>query len=108
MLPKKLQDAINQQINHEIYSSYLYLGMSAHFESVNLPGFAGWMKVQSEEETEHGMKFFNYVFERGGKVILDAIEKPPADYKTPIDVMKKVLEHEKMVTGSIEGLYELH
>ncbi|MGA3246475.1 MAG: ferritin [Bacteroidota bacterium] len=107
MLSKKLQDAINQQINHELYSSYLYLAMSAHFESVNLPGFARWMKVQSEEETEHGMKFFHYVYERGSKVVLEAIAKPPADYKTPIDVMKKVLEHEKKVTGTIEALYEL-
>ena len=81
--------------------------MSAHFESVNLPGFARWMKVQSGEETEHGMKFFHYVYERGGNVILEAIAKPPADYKTPIDVMKKVLEHEKKVTGTIEALYEL-
>jgi ferritin len=107
MLSKKLQDALNQQINHELYSSYLYLAMSAHFESVNLPGFARWMKVQSEEENEHGMKFFHYVYERGGKVVLEAIAKPPADYKTPIDVMKKVLEHEKKVTGTIEALYEL-
>jgi ferritin len=107
MLSKKLQDAINQQINHELYSSYLYLSMSAHFESVNLPGFARWMKVQSEEENEHGIKFFHYVYERGGKVVLEAIAKPPADYKAPIDVMKKVLEHEKKVTGTIEALYEL-
>ena len=107
MLSKKLQDALNQQINHELYSSYLYLAMSAHFESVNLPGFAQWMKAQSREETEHGMKFFHYVYERGGKVTLDAIAKPATDYKTPIDVMKKVLEHEKKVTGTIEALYEL-
>lgn len=107
MLTKKSQDALNQQINHELFSSYLYLAMSAHFESVNLPGFARWMKVQSEEETEHGMKFFHYVNERGGRVVLEAIAKPPADYKTPIEVMKKVLEHEKKVTGTIEALYEL-
>lgn len=107
MLTKKIQDALNQQINHELFSSYLYLSMSAHFESVNLSGFARWMKVQSEEETEHGMKFFHYVNERGGKVVLEAIAKPAADYKTPVDVMKKVLEHEKKVTGTIEALYEL-
>jgi ferritin len=107
MLPKKLQDALNQQINHELYSSYLYLAMSAHFEAVNLPGFARWMKVQSEEEYGHGMKFYGYIYERGGKVALDAIAKPAGDYKTPIDVMRKVLEHEKKVTGTIEALYEL-
>ncbi len=107
MLPKKLQDALNQQINHEFYSSYLYLAMAAHFESVNLPGFASWMKVQSDEESEHGMKFYHYVNERGGRVVLEAIEKPPAEYKTPLDVMKKVAEHEKKVTGTINALYEL-
>ncbi len=107
MLPKKVQDALNQQINHELYSSYLYLAMAAHFESTNMPGFAHWMRVQSGEETEHGMKFYHYIFERGGKVFLDAIAKPPTDYKTPLDTMKKVLEHEKKVTGTIEALYEL-
>ena len=107
MFSKTIQNGINQQINHELYSSYLYLAMSAHFESVNLPGFARWMKVQSEEETAHGMKFFHYVYERGGKVVLEAIGKPAPDYKTPIDVMKKVLEHEKKVTATIEALYEL-
>lgn len=107
MVPKKIQDALNQQINAELYSSYLYLAMSAHFESMNLSGFASWMKVQSDEETEHGMKFYHYVFERGGRVVLEAIAKPVADYKTPLDVMKKVQEHEKKVTALIEALYEL-
>ena len=107
MLPKKVQDALNQQINHELYSSYLYLAMAAHFDCTNLPGFAHWMRVQSREETEHGMKFFHYVNERGGRVVLDAIAKPPTDFKTPLDTMKKVLEHEKKVTGTIEALYEL-
>jgi len=107
MLSKKIQDALNQQINHELFSSYLYLAMSAHFESMNLPGFARWMKVQSEEENEHGMKFFHYVNERDGKVVLEAIGKPAVDFKTPLDVIKKVLDHEKKVTGTIEALYEL-
>lgn len=107
MVTKKLQDALNHQINHELYSSYLYLSMSAHFESVNLPGFARWMKVQSGEETEHGMKFYHYVIERGGRVVLEAIAKPPVEYKSPLETMKKVLEHEKKVTGMIDALYEL-
>jgi ferritin len=107
MLPKKLQDALNQQINNELSSSYLYLAMSAHFESVNLSGFAGWMKIQSEEETEHGMKMYRYIFERGGRVVLDTLPKPVAEYKASLDVMKKVLEHEKKITASIEALYEL-
>jgi ferritin len=107
MLTKKMQDALNQQINAEMFSSYLYLAMSAHFESANLPGFAGWMSVQSEEETGHAMKLYHYVFERGGKVVLEAIAKPATDFKTPLDVLKKVLEHEKKITASIETLYEL-
>ena len=107
MFTKKMLDGFNDQINKELYSSYLYLAMSAHFESVNLSGFAAWMKVQSNEETEHGMKMYQYVFERGGRVVLEAIAKPAAEYKTPLDVMKKVLEHEKKVTASIEALYEL-
>ena len=107
MFTKKVQDAINQQINAELFSSYLYLSMGAHFETVNLPGFANWMKLQSQEEYEHGMKFFHYINGRSGKVVLEAIAKPPADFKTPLDVMKKVLEHEKKVTALIEGLYEL-
>lgn len=107
MLSKKMQDALNTQINHELYSSYLYLAMSAHFEAANLPGFANWMKVQSAEEYGHGMKFFHFINERSGRAELDAIAKPPVEYKTPLDVMKKVLEHEKKVTGTIEALYEL-
>jgi ferritin len=107
MLNKKMQDALNQQINAEMFSSYLYLAMSAHFESVNLSGFAAWMNVQSQEESEHAMKLYHFVFERGGKVVLETIAKPAADFKTPLDVMKKVLEHEKKVTASIEALYEL-
>jgi ferritin len=107
MISKKVQDATNQQIKNELYSSYLYLAMSAHFESASLPGFAHWMKVQSGEEYKHAMKFFGFIVERAGRVVLEAIEKPPADYKAPLDVMKKVLEHEKKVTGMIHALYEL-
>lgn len=107
MLSKKMQDALNKQINHEFFSSYLYLAMAAHFEAANLPGFANWMKVQSDEESDHGMKFYHFINERSGRVELDAIAKPPVEFKTPLDVMKKVLEHEKKVTGTIEALYEL-
>ncbi len=107
MFTKKVQDAINQQINAELYSSYLYLSMAAHFETVSLPGFAHWIKLQSQEEYEHGMKFFHYINERSAKVVLEAIAKPPVEFKAPLDVMKKVLEHEKKVTALIEALYEL-
>jgi len=107
MFTKKVHDACNQQINHEHYSSYLYLSMAAHFESANLPGFAHWMKLQSEEEYGHGMKFYHFINERGGRAVLEAIAKPPVEFKAPLDVMKKVLEHEKKVTALIEALYEL-
>ena len=107
MISKKVQDALNQQIKNELYSSYLYLAMSAHFESVSLPGFAHWMRAQSGEEYKHAMKFFDFITDRSGRVVLEAIDKPPAEYKAPLEVMKKVLEHEKKVTGMIHSLYEL-
>jgi ferritin len=107
MISEKVQDALNQQIKNELYSSYLYLAMSAHFESVTLPGFAHWMRVQSGEEYKHAMKFFDFIADRAGRVVLEAIDKPPAEYEAPLDVMKKVLEHEKKVTGMIHSLYEL-
>ena len=107
MISKKLQDAINGQISHEFYSSYMYLSMSAYFQTANLPGFANWMMIQSQEEYSHALKFYKHIIERGGKVELEAIDKPKADYKNPLDVMKKVLEHEQKVTGLINALYEL-
>jgi ferritin len=99
--------ALNAQINHELYSSYLYLSMSAHFQSVNLPGFAHWMALQSKEEYEHAMKIFNYITEHNGRVVLDAIDKPPTEFQKPLNVMKQVLEHEKKVSGLINRLYDL-
>lgn len=107
MMSGKLMDSMNEQINHELFSSYLYLSMSAYFQSVSLPGFAQWMIVQSQEEYGHGMKFFKHIIERGGQVKLEAIDKPKSDFKNPTDVMKKVLEHEGKVTSLINGLYEL-
>jgi ferritin len=107
MLSKTLQDALNLQINRELASAYLYLSMSAHFENRNLPGFARWMRLQSTEEVEHAMKLFDFVNDRGGRVILDAVGKPPAEFSAPLDVMRQVLEHEKKVTASIHDLYGL-
>ena len=107
MLSKAMQDAVNEQINKELYSSYLYLAMSSHFAEANLSGFASWMKVQSSEEYGHAMKFYGYVIERNGHVELEAIEKPQARFKSPADVFKQVLEHEQKVTASINKLYEL-
>jgi ferritin len=107
MLSKTLENGFNDQIQKELYSSYLYLSMAAHFESVNLPGFASWMKKQADEERGHGMRLWEHVFDRGGKVELKAIEQPPTEFGTPLAVIQQVLEHEKKVTASINALYAL-
>ncbi len=107
MLSKPVQDAMNEQIKNELYSAYLYLSMAAHFESTNLSGFAHWMKIQATEEVKHGMKFFEYIYERGGKVTLKTIEQPTVDFKTPLDIFKLAYKHEQKVTALIHKLYEL-
>jgi len=104
---KKLLDEMNVQINKEIYSGYLYLSMAAHFEGENLSGFANWMTIQAKEELEHAMKFFEFLHEAGGKVVLDTIEKPDSDFGNPQKVFKQVLEHEQYVTNRIHLLYKL-
>lgn len=107
MFSKSLQNAFNDQIQKEFYSSYLYLAMAAHFESVNLPGFASWMKKQSDEERAHGMRLWQHVYDRGGKVELQAIEQPPTTFGKPSEVVGQVLEHEQKVTASVNALYAL-
>ena len=107
MLGKKMQDALNGQINAELYSSYLYLSMAAYFESVNLRGFAGWMRVQAQEETAHGMKFFDFVVERGGRVTLKAIDAPPDKWNSPVAAFQAAYEHEQKVTAMIAKLVDL-
>jgi len=107
MIKKNLQDALNEQINKELYSGYLYLGMSAHLAEANLPGFANWMRVQFKEEQAHAIKLFEYLLDRGGRVTLKAIAAPPATFGSPLAVFQQVLEHEKKVTGLIHQLYEL-
>lgn len=107
MLSTILQKSINEQINKEFYSSYLYLAMSAHFEDVNLPGFARWMKMQADEEQEHGMKFYAHLLDRGAKVELAPIAGPVIEGKTNLEIFKQVQAHEEAVTASINALYEL-
>ena len=107
MLSNTLQKAINEQIKNELYSSYLYLAMSAHFEAASFPGFAKWTRMQANEETEHAMKFFDFVNDRNGRVELLAIDAPPKEFGAPLEVFKMVLEHEQKVTGMIHRLYEL-
>ena len=107
MFSKAVQKAMNKQINHELFSSYLYLSMAAHFDKEGLAGFAAWMKAQSTEEREHAMKFYEHIYNRGGSVVLEAIEKPPAEFGTPLKVFQKVLEHERKVTALITSVYEV-
>lgn len=107
MLSDKMETALNEQINAEFYSSYLYLSMSAYFESKGLPGCATWMQAQAQEEWFHGMKMYDFVNERGGRVMLGAIDKPPADWDSTLAVFENVLQHEQKVTGLINNLVNL-
>lgn len=107
MISKAMQDAINVQINKEMFSSYLYLSMAAYFENTGLPGAAKWMYVQSGEETEHAMKLFAHLIDRGGKVSLGAIAAPDAEWAGPMAAFKAVYEHEQYITKSIYSLYEV-
>lgn len=103
----KMEKALNEQINAELYSSYMYLSMAAYFDDVNLPGCAHWMRLQAEEENEHAMKFFDFIQERGGRVRLTAIDAPPAEWKSPVAAFQETLKHERHVTSLIHGLVDL-
>ena len=102
-----MQTALNKQINEELFSSYLYLAMSADFEAKNLMGAAKWMKMQADEELEHAMKFFHFVLERGGEVDLLPIGKPQKSWKTPLAAFQDAEKHEQHITGCINDLFEL-
>jgi len=104
MLDKKVEKALNEQINKEFFSAYLYLSMAAYFEEMNLKGFANWMHIQYQEEIFHGMKIFNFISNRDGKVVLTAIDEPAHTWKSPLEVFEASLEHEKKVTGWINDL----
>ncbi len=104
MLNKKVEEAMNKQINAELWSAYLYLSMAAYFENKNLPGFANWMRVQAQEETTHAMKFFNYICGRGGRVKLMAVAEVPVEWKSVVDVFEETLSHEQKVTSMINNL----
>jgi ferritin len=107
MINKPMQDAMNEQINKELFSSYLYLSMAAYFEAKNLSGFGTWMRVQADEEREHAMKFYNFILETGGKVTLKAIDAPKVEWNSNLEVVEEVAAHEAKVTASIYALYEL-
>jgi ferritin len=99
--------ALNDQIKHELHSAYVYLGVSAYCDRVSLPGFAHWMRMQSQEEVSHAMKILDFINDRGGVVKLQAIDAPAFDFGTPLQIAEKALEHERKVTGLIENLYGL-
>ncbi len=105
MLSAKLEATLNDQLNSELYSAHLYLSMAAYFESENLRGFAHWMRVQYQEETSHAMRIFDYINDRGGRVVVQAVSQPPAEFESVQAVMEKTLEHEREVTAMIEDLY---
>ena len=107
MMSPKMQDALNRQINAELFSSYLYLSMSAWFESAGLAGMARWMQGQAAEEQGHAMRLFAFINERDGRVVLEAIEKPKAEWNSPLEVFEEAYQHEQKVTALIDGLVDL-
>jgi len=107
MISKKLQDAINLQINEELHSEYIYLSMAAYFHSNDLDGIANFFSVQTQEEHFHAMKLYNYLLERGGKVELKTIDGPPVDFKSHVDVFEQTLAHEQYISKSIHELMDL-
>jgi ferritin len=107
LLGKAIEEAMNEQIKNELFSAYQYLSMAAYCESENLPGFAQWMRAQSREETEHAMKFYDFILERNGRVALRALDGPLVEFGSPLEVFEQALEHERRVTAMINDLYAL-
>ncbi|SES68731.1 ferritin [Methanococcoides vulcani] len=107
MISEKMADALNSQINKEMYSAYLYMAMSAYSSNIGLNGFANWFMVQYQEEMVHAMKLYNYISDVGAPVELMEIEKPPQDFGTALDMFYATLEHEQFITRSINDLVDL-
>src|ERR671917_188405 len=107
MLGEAIQDAMNEQMKNEFYSAYQYLSMAAYCESENLSGFAHWMRAQAREEVEHAMKFYDFILDRNGRIVLGALEEPVVEFGSPLDVFERALEHEQRVTAMINDLYGL-
>ena len=107
MLSDKMSKALDKQINAEIYSAYLYLAMGAWSEAQGMDGFGNWFKIQAQEELAHAMRFYNYVYERGGRVTMSAIDAPQNEWESPLALFEATLEHEQKVTGLINGLVDL-
>lgn len=107
MISTKMQAELNEQVNKEFYSAYMYLAMSAYCNTIGLPGFAHWMRMQYEEESMHVTKMYDYILGQGGEVHLKTIEEPAKEYGTPLQVFEKTLEHERYVTSLIHKLMDL-
>jgi ferritin len=107
MIGKKLEKAINEQINKEFFSEYLYLSMAAYFEAQNLDGFGNWFHVQTQEEHFHAMKLYAYLIDRGGEVELGALAKPEKDFGSPLQAFEAALKHEQFITKSIGEVMDL-
>ncbi|MFP3953727.1 MAG: ferritin [Candidatus Acetothermia bacterium] len=107
MLNEKVEKALNDQINEELFSYYIYLSMGAYFNSESLDGFASWMELQAQEEQEHAMRIFRYVNDRGGRVKLQEIEKPKMEWNSPLDAFENAFDHEQYITGKIHELVDL-
>ena len=107
MIGKKMQDALNGQINEELYSEYIYLSMGTYFHAEGLHGMAQWIKTQAGEERSHAMKLFDHIVERGGRVELGAIKEPPREWDAPVDAWKAAYNHELYITGKIKELVKI-
>lgn len=107
MISKKMEQALNEQLNRELFSSYLYLSMATYFENSNYVGMAQWMRLQAEEEHAHSMKFFTFIQKIGGRVILEQIDKPQSEWNTPKKAFEDALEHEEYITKNINELTDL-
>ncbi len=107
MINKKIEEALNKQINEELYSAYLYMSMASHFDAANLQGLGNWMKTQAEEEMAHAYRFYHYINERGGRAKLGAIAAPPVEWASPLKAFQDALEHERHITSCINALMDL-
>ena len=107
MIGNRVEAALNEQIVQEFYASHYYLAMSAYFERTGYPGFAHWMRMQSDEEREHALRIFDFVNDREGRVDLGRIDAPPSEFGSPLEVFRAALAHERKVTSLIGELYRL-
>lgn len=106
-LKENIEKALNEQVNAELYSSYLYLSMSAYYQSKGLTGFANWMRVQAQEELYHAIKLYDYINERGGRPVMMPISAPPKEWDSPLHVAREQLKHERYVSDLINKLLDL-